>query len=182
MSFAPNTSAARHLFLAMICLLLCVTTASAQEWKSIKPEGMGLSIEMPGDPQPNTQVLDLPTGKIEIVIYVLETPRGSYYVNSMTIPENAPAGTNEERLKKARNGAIRHSGGKLVKESNIMLDGNSGIQLLIEGPMKDFAHSRVFLVGNRIVQAVAVTDSKDASPDVKRFLDSLKLTTKKTKP
>ena len=162
---------------AMLSLAAVAGTSStyAQEWKAIKPEGTGISVEMPGDPKPTTQSVDTPAGKVEIVLYVLEVPKGAFLVNATTIPPNAPPATVDERLDGARNGAVNNSGGKLVSESKITLDGHPGRQLLIENAMGLFIHARVFIVDKKLVQTVAVSDQKDATPDIKRFMDSLKL-------
>lgn len=164
-------------FVAFISLIALIDSraANGQEWKKITPDGTGISVEMPGDPKPTTQTVDTPAGKVEIVLYVLEVPKGAFLVNATTIPPNAPPATVDERLDGARNGAVNNSGGKLVSESKISINGHPGRQLLIENSMGLFIHARVFIVDKKLVQTVAVSDQKDATDDIKRFMDSLKL-------
>ncbi len=154
------------------------SSVGADEWKLIAPEGADLTCEMPGAPKASNQKVDTAVGPIEVILHVLEFEGGAFLVNSTTIPPNAPAATIEERLNGARDGAVKNSQGKLLEEKKIKLGVNQGRELLIEQGSGLFVRARVYMAGKRLVQVVAVTKSKEATPDVTRFLDSLKLVKK----
>ena len=165
---------------SFLCLALSAIASSvaAAEWKLIAPEGADLTCEMPGEPKASNQTVETAVGPIEVILHILEVPEGAYLVNSTTIPPNAPAATIEERLNGARDGAVKNSQGKLLTETKIKLGVNQGRELLIEQGSGLFVRARVFMAGKRLVQVVAVTKTKEPTPDVTRFLDSLKLVKK----
>ncbi|MFO0868554.1 MAG: hypothetical protein U0935_06355 [Pirellulales bacterium] len=164
-----------RLSLAVLATVLLVGSSRAADWKVVSPEGADLSVEMPGEPQASRQKVDTVVGPIEIVLHILEVDGAAYLVNSTTIPPNAPEATIEERLNGARDGAVKNSKGKLLEEKKIKLGVNQGRELLIEQPDGLYVRARVFMVGRRLVQAVTVTKSKEATDDVQRFFDSLKV-------
>jgi len=144
-------------------------------WKTVRPEGGAFTCEMPGEPKRTSQKLSTPVGMIDVVAYSLDVPTGAYVVSATPIPRNAPALSTQQRLDGARDGAVKNVNGTLVSEKQIKLDNHQGRELVVKGPQGVYIHQRMFMVGNQLVQAVAVSQSKAESTDMSRFFHSIKL-------
>jgi len=152
--------------------------AANKAWKMVQPENGGFTCEMPGEAKKATQNVFTAAGPINVVTYSLEVPKGTYMVNATAIPRNAPAATTVQRLDGARDGAVKNVKGKLLSEKQIKLDRYPGRELLIEPRQGVYIHQRIFMVEDRLIQAVAVSPSKEATEDIARFFNSVKLSKK----
>jgi hypothetical protein len=144
-------------------------------WRVVRPEGGGITCEMPGEPTKASQMVSTPAGPINVVMYTYEVPTGAYVVSATPIPRNAPAASAQQRLDGARDGAVKNVNGKLLEEKQIKVDNYPGRELLVKGPQGVFIRERVFMVGDRLIQAVAVSPSQTQTADMSHFFNSIKL-------
>ena len=94
-----------------------------------------------------------------------------YAVKDATAPKGAAP---EPLLNGVRDAVGKAYGGKLVHENKVtLLDGLSR-ELMIELPEKMYAHVRIYLVKDRLVQLVVKVQSKYLSPVAESFFASLK--------
>ena len=152
--------------------------AANKAWKLVQPENGGFTCEMPGEAKKATQSVFTAAGPIRVVTYSLDGPQGTYMVNATALPSNAPSASTTQRLDGARDGAVKNVKGKLISEKQIRLDRYPGRELLIEPQTGVYIHQRIFMVEDRLIQAVAVSRSKQASDDITRFFQSVKLSKK----
>jgi hypothetical protein len=154
------------------------SAAANKAWKTVQPEKGGFTCEMPGEAKKATQNVFTAAGPISVVTYSLEQAKGTYMVSATAIPSNAPAASTVQRLDGARDGAVKNVKGKLLSEKQIRLDKYPGRELLIEPRAGVYIHQRIFMVEDRLIQAVTVSPSKEATGDIARFFNSIKLSTK----
>lgn len=161
------------------CLLVAAITTGCQGsgWSEYKPEGGRLAVQMPGTPKLQSQTVSTAAGDVELHVAMLQPDADTAYgVSWADYPQEAVQSlTADEVLDGARDGAVAKLNGTLAGSDNIMLSGSHpGRDLRVTMP--DGAHvyrSRVYLIGNRLYQVIAVTTTAGASgPDVTKFLDS----------
>jgi hypothetical protein len=129
---------------------------------------------MPGEPKRTRQKVTTPAGTIDVLAYMVEVPSGAYVVSATRFRGTLRCLSTQQRLDGARDGAVKNVHGTLISEKQIKLDNNPGRELLIKAPGV-FMHQRVFLINNRLVQAVVVSQTEAESADISHFFNSLKL-------
>ncbi len=158
---------------------------AADDWSTLTSDGGGFTISMPGKPTESKQTYDTDGGPVEAVLYMLELDGGNvaYLAGYNDFKKEQIEGRNpQDMLDGARDGAVANVNGKLVKETKITLDGNPGRELKVEAPGDMLVFARVYLVKNRLIQALVVMPKKTLKEkDVTRFLTSLALIKKKSK-
>ena len=95
------------------------------------------------------------------------------------LPPTASDKQVQHRLDLARDGQLKSSGGKLVSESNIQLDGKyPGRDLYSKIPAKKaFARSRIYFVDGKLFQVFVIgKESWVKSPDSVTFFNSFAVT------
>jgi hypothetical protein len=137
------------------------------------------SVKMPGDAKEETQ--DMGGGGAPMVAHQmgLDTGKGAYVVMWADFPAAVvkEQGT-DKALDGARDGAVQNVGGKLDSEKKISVQGNPGREIAVSGPNGMKLAGRLFLVGNRLYQVMAVWQEADASmrpASVTPFLESFVL-------
>jgi hypothetical protein len=134
------------------------------------------AVRVPGTPR----VSKKKTAAGETALATVEQPNGRYvvaYLDLQTEPGEGAAMA-QERLEKARDGAVSGVGGKVLADRPITLAGKyPGRDVTIELPGKDdLARDRMYLVNGRLYQVTA-TGRKwwVESADTRKFLDSFRL-------
>jgi hypothetical protein len=148
-------------------LLLAVGCGSS--WKEFSsPEGK-FTVSMPGTPKKQTQN----QGGLTTNAFAVEVKNGAYLVSYSDLPPGTPF----DYSAGIRAMATKYQG-KVLSETDFTLDGNKGkaYEMEINQP-KGFATGRIVVVNNRLYQTLAIgTNARASDPDVKKFLDSFKLT------
>ena len=152
------------------------TPAFAQAtWRAFAPEGVGYSIEMPGEWTLQSEEVRARGGTMKITVATVRAGRNAYITIHSRHPEAGvlPAA---QVLDGARDGAVANVKGKLRKEDAILVSDLPGREFIIDAPNGLVAISRIFLLDNKLVQAMAAGPVMVlAEPDTRRFLDSLKV-------
>jgi len=142
---------------------------SKPEFKTFSPPGGRCSILLPGSPKTETQnILGMQTQ-----FHVVERSRGSYGLAWADIPANLPFS-----LRGAVDGIARSVDGTASVHNSKSVGANGYIEFEIAtGKPKGFASGRVMVVRGRFYQFFALgSDSSLSNPDVRKFIDSFKLT------
>ena len=161
------------LALALVALLLPAAGWAQAPWVTVDPAGGGFSVQMPVTPTRNASKAPEDMGDVEL--YVATADREVYlagwvdYVPSFTFDTQAELAANRDNFLKGMEGAT------LTGSKARNLGEHPGIEFTGEGPGY-FIRSRVYIVGRRPYQLIAVVPAaKAASPNIARFLDSFTL-------
>jgi hypothetical protein len=150
-------------------------TPAPPTWRAFTPEGVGYSIDMPGEWILKTEDVRARGGTMKITVATVRAGRNAYITIHSRHPEAGvlPAA---QVLDGARDGAVSNVKGKLRKEEAILVSDLPGREFIIDAPNGLVAMSRIFLLDNKLVQAMAAGPVMVlAEPDTRRFLDSLKV-------
>lgn len=165
-----------RIFAAVLFVAIGSALAADEEWKMFRiPEG-GLVCELPGEPQTSKQTVNTPAGPMEVVTYQLDRQTVSFVVSATKLPPSALVVPTEQRLDNSRDGAVKGiEGGELIGEKHITLEKYPGREILIKHPGGAYLHQQIYMVNDRIVQAVAVLGSEEKTAQANQFFKSLKL-------
>lgn len=147
------------------------------EWKVFTFKEGGFAAAFPKAPAESTQRVKAATGELKVRLYVAEGQGDVSYVVSWTdLPaKEARKGTEQKRLDFAQGGAVSSSRGKLRSSTKRDLDGHPGRELIIDGPGESSVRVRLYVVGRRLYQVMAVGMGAAASRQALHFLDSFRL-------
>jgi len=169
----------QHLWLT---LTIPLTLGSAlagdtKGWEPFTSKEHGFSILMPGKPLENTQNVKSPVGQLEVTTFFADHGKDAAVMISVTqYPESALKFGPAKLLDSARDGAVSSSKGKLKAETKITLGAHQGRDLTIESDTRGHMRTRIFLVGSRLIQTMAIgPKGYPQSKEATTFLDSLKL-------
>jgi len=151
--------------------------ANAQTWAEFKPQGIGYSVEMPGEWTLNAQ--DVPTAVGPLKAYMATVNAGSRAYMTMYISypeENVRGRPVTPMLDGARDGAVGNVKGKLRSEEKLVVSNLPARQIIVDTPQGLVLVGRFFLMENTLVQAlVAGPRNIENEADTKRFVGSLKV-------
>ena len=165
--------------LAAIILLLTACGGKPEPQEFINQEG-NFSIMSPLTLEESSQTVDTAAGPIEIHFFMADDGNSAYMVGYSDYPaEIVELSDPNEMLDGAAQGATANINGTLVSQNNISLDGHPGRELVLTATLEDVdatAKARIYLVGNRLYQVLALGAEGDISPeDMDAFLQSFKL-------
>ncbi|MDW8365330.1 MAG: hypothetical protein RMK49_05760 [Abditibacteriales bacterium] len=151
-------------------------------WKEFRAPAGGFSVEMPGTPKEDKQVLDTAVGKVDLFTFLLEVKDVVYLVSYNDYPsdtlKNSPS---SKVLDDWRDGFAKGVKGKVRSEKYITLKSNPGREVIVDAPNDLVFKVRAYLVKQRLYQTlVAAPKNLESSPDATKFLDSFKLLTVET--
>jgi hypothetical protein len=169
--------------LAMLAVALAATGSAVAQtptpphatWRAFTPEGVGYTIEMPGEWTLKTEDVRARGGTMKITVATVRAGRNAYITIHSRHPEAGvlPAA---QVLDGVRDGAVSNVKGKLRKEDAILVSDLPGREFIIDGPNGLVAISRIVLLDNKLVQVMAAGPIMVlAEPDTRRFLNSLKV-------
>jgi hypothetical protein len=170
---------------AMLALALTAAAALAEAppgWLTLKREGEPFSIDMPGTAKEETMNMsDDPANPVLSKTYTVETVAGwAYIANCMKLPAaQAQAAQSDPQgmLVNVRDGSLGGMNAKLATDKELSIDGHPAREVTGHTSEGLSMSSRMAIVGPHVCQALAVTPTADvASPDIRRFLDSLSFT------
>ena len=135
------------------------------------------SVLFPGEPERKLQQVDTPAETLEFVMYSAGSKKTGFivaYVDySQEMMKNADI---KKMLDGARDGAVRNINGRLEKEKVLDFHGKPGRELEIMAPKKAIIKARLILIGNRLYQMMAISQSnrilEEKTPE---FFDSFKV-------
>ncbi len=152
------------------------------EWKPFSPKQGGFSVLLPGTPTEETEVREFPVvGKGEAHVFVLTTEAGVYVASYLEVPGLARQNQSfcdsfgKGFLKTVGESTAKGAGGKVAKETDILFGKNPGKETLIEVPAGT-AMARAYFIRRRGYQLIAAPAPGSDPANVKKFLDSFRLT------
>lgn len=107
-----------------------------------------------------------------------ETKAGTFYLIGWTdYPPNITLDVQGE-IKATRDNFIKSINGTFIAEKEISLDGHPGLEFTAEMGTKHYVISRIYVVGNRPYQILAITRKDNDQTNANRFLWSFRLDVK----
>lgn len=158
-------------------------------WKPFESIDGGFTIAFPGKPTSHSQTVEANVGPLVNRIHGLDIGVAVFAVTFTDIPLPAPSNDRElinHALDAGRDRALARTGGKLISESPLTLDGYIGRYVLYSEP-DSLTHTQSYFVGKRLYQIIVVSEDYRNSPAadqkffkdlVNRFFTSFKLTRK----
>jgi len=166
--------------LGILLLVACAflsQPASAQTWAEFRPEGVGYSVEMPGEWTVTSQDIPTAVGPIKAHMATVNSGARAYMTMYTSYPdENVRGRPVAPILDGARDGAVSNVKGKLRKEEKLVVSNLPARQIIIDTPQGLVLVGRFFLMESTLVQAlVAGPANIENEADTKRFVGSLKV-------
>jgi hypothetical protein len=168
-----------------VFLLVVLVGCQQPAWKEFSSSEGAFSILMPGTPTEQIRTVKKLSGPVNVHMFLVEEGDVAYAVAYSDHPDTfVQERTPDLILDDVRDGAVANAHGKLVRESIVALNGHQGRELDIESAGgKVTIKNRIFLVGRRIYQVMAVTPRENTSPqDVNKFFESFALQSQYPKP
>jgi len=164
---------------ALSLVLLFALTASAQTpagWVKFSPAGSPFSALLPTQPKEEKKTAESPQGPYTTYLYSAVSPeREIYLVGWVDYDPKFNFGVQAE-LEANRDNFIKSLKATLLGTTPIKLGTHPGIEFKAEVPGKVDIVSRVYIVGRRPYQLIAVTPAgRDASANIQRFFASFRL-------
>jgi hypothetical protein len=163
--------------LLLVAFSTVVSPALAQTWIEFKPEGVGYSLEMPGEWMLSSQDIPTAIGPLKANMASVTVADRAFMTMWIAYPEDVvrsrPVGT---MLDGARDGAVANVKGTLRKEDRITINNLPAREIIIDAPNSLVVIARYFLLRNVLVQALtAGARGTELAADTRRYLNSLKV-------
>ena len=160
-------------------VLLAALTAAAQTpagWVQFSPQGSGIEVLMPTQPKEEKKTSESPSGPYTTTLFNSVSPDSEIYlVGWVDYDPKFNFGVQAE-LEANRDNLVKSLKAKLLSTTPIKLGTHPGIEFKAELPGRFDIVSRVYIVGRRPYQLIAVTPvARDASANRERFFSSFKL-------
>ncbi len=135
------------------------------------------SVLFPGQPRKESKKMDTAAGKLEFIMYRAGLKEIGFVVGYVDYPkEMFKKADIKKMLDSARDGAVKSVKGTLEDEKVLDFHGNPGREVEIKVPKKAITKARVFIIGNRLYQVMAVSESKKILDEKgPKFFDSFKV-------
>ncbi|MEQ1578822.1 MAG: hypothetical protein ABL894_14390 [Hyphomicrobium sp.] len=167
----------RILIALFLAIALPIETSAAETWETVKPDGLGFSVEIPGKPEYTEMTDDFGDGKSGLIrTYVVKSPAAAYDVTIFDLPEGAVGPDDVERvLDNMRDQSIQNVRGQLRAETKIDIGGHQARDVTAE-TMGMVWRSRLVIAKGKIYQVVAiVSKAAEQSETTIKYLASFKL-------
>ena len=171
-------------FIAVLAQQPTAVHVESGTWVNVAPADSGFAILMPAKPSEKAEPLEGHPG-MENHLLTLETELGGYVISYLQFPEDiTDPQLIKQMLDRGREGGIAKSGGELVGETEIKLNGYFGREWTLKLPGGLNLSARAYWVKRRLYQTVFVMSPKaNDSPEVMKlrqqagtkFLDSFTL-------
>ena len=160
-------------------LSIAALSAAAQTpagWVKFSPPGSQFSILMPSEPKKESQTSPSPHGPYTTNLFTSVSPeREIYLVGWVDYAASFKFGVQAE-LEANRDNFIKGAKARLLGTNPIKLGAHPGIEFRAELPGQADIVSRVFIVGRRPYQLIALTPAgRDSSANVERFFSSFQV-------
>ena len=167
----------------VVALLISLIAGSCSllGWREFHSEQGAFSVIFPGKPLEQTETVNTAVGNIELTMFVAELGQTmACFVGYSDYPQEVLRATNgRELLANSRDGIVRAQNAKLLREHQIALGGNPGLEFVAEIQVDGHSallKARSYLVRNRLFQAHAIAlDAQESRQEIDRFLTSFRL-------
>jgi len=146
-------------------------------WTKFSPEGGNFSVLMPGSPKVEAENKVGPFGPYTSYLFS-ETKAGTFYMIGWTDYSPNVALNVQGEITTTRDNFIKSVNGTLIAEKEISLDGHPGLEFTAQMGSKFYVISRIYVVGNRPYQILAVTRKYQDQTNANRFIWSFRFDVK----
>jgi hypothetical protein len=169
----------KKILAAMFLLLSAALTAGAQTpagWVKFSPPGSQFSVLLPTQPKEDTQTSQSPHGPYTTHLFTsISSDREIYLVGWVDYAPSFNFGIQAE-LEANRDNFVKSAKAKLLGTTPIKLGTHPGIEFKAELPGQADIVSRVYIVGRRPYQLIALTPAgRGPSANVERFFSSFQV-------
>jgi hypothetical protein len=154
------------------------------QWQQFSSRAGGFSVLMPGTPTEDTDTKEFPVvGKGEVHLFTAQSELGVFIAAYLEIPGLAKQSQDfsdsfgKGFLRTIGEGTAKGADGRVVKETDISFGNDPGKEILIETP-RGTATVRAYFINRRGYQLIAAPGSSGTPENIKKFLDSFKITTR----
>ena len=164
-----------NLLIITLIIPACVPTANWQIFTG--PEG-DFTVFLPGTPIQENQQVETDVGEVTVSLFQLPFGNFGYVVAYSDYPMDVIQSYGTQIiLDGARNAAVTNTGGTLLDEQEIEIEGYPGRQIKVQSPDGEgIAQARMYLVGTRLYQIYVASPSTEAnSQDISKYLESFTL-------
>jgi|GEM_PF-1433651 len=144
--------------------------------KFISPDNR-FCVIFPTEPKRESDIVNAPKGKIEMIQYISQTGGIQYEVIYSDLPTTAFDGrTSEQMLDGARDGMVENVAGKLTSETIISRGNNPGREITVKVKPDTIIKTQIVLQNNRFYQLMVTSPSdKLFVARYREFFDSFKI-------
>jgi hypothetical protein len=169
----------KKILAALSLVLFAALTAPSQtpaDWVKFSPAGSPFNVLMPAQPKEEKKISDSPNGPYTTYLYSVVSPeREIYLVGWVDYDPKFKFGVQAE-LEANRDNFVKSVKATLLSTTPVKLGTHPGIEFKAELPGRADIVSRVYIVGRRPYQLIAVTPAgRDASANLGRFFSSFQL-------
>jgi hypothetical protein len=171
------------MFAACVLALAAIGNCSASDpsdWEVFSSQADQFSVIFPGTPVVQNKTEKTPLGDLRLKMYIDQSGASSYTVMAMEIPKairQSVAEDADSTLDGVADGFLKGSGGKLISQKEVMVDGFLGREIeasFLDGASK--VRCQVVLTRERIFMvAVVAPAEEDVSAETKAYFGSFKL-------
>jgi hypothetical protein len=128
--------------------------------KKFNSPDKSFSVMLPKDVKEDKQTAFTELGPIEFISYSAKAEFQEFTIAYSDYPDTFVVATGPNvLLDGSRDGAVRNVQGKLLSETKIEINGYPGRELKIESPQKIILKSQIYMVGKRLYQLMAISNS-----------------------
>jgi hypothetical protein len=170
----------RSIFLHIVVIALAACGGSQPKSKEFSAAKCGLIVQLPSEPKEESRTANASGGPLAITLYTLTQGNSIYVVSCNDFPTDQVAAANKDRvLDNIGQGAMTNIGATLDNQTSVNLDGHPGRDIVGRatiGGQNAVVRARVYLVGNRMIQALVLgIKGQMSDADMQTYLTSLKL-------
>ena len=154
-------------------------------WPEFTSEAAGFVVKRPSTPTEQVQTVPSEAGDINLYIYMVEDDNAALGVMYNELPEMITSAADDEMIQvmldSGRDGAMANSGGVLVSEEAITIDGHPGRHIVFEMSEDLFPGggegvARLYYVDGNLYQVILIGEKGAySSEEIAMFLDSFQL-------
>jgi hypothetical protein len=169
------------LLVALCPVVLCAEDKKDEKGFTLNPKGGKFSVALPDKPTEKTNKLKTDTGEVEVHMFLLDLKDRVYLVSYNDYPADSVGTKVESVLDGVVEGNAKAIKGKVVSSERIKFGKKEypGRDIRIEfgGEKKNIYRARVYLVGDRLYQVVALgPDEFTKSKEVDEYFKSFAIT------
>jgi hypothetical protein len=154
-------------------LIALLPVAAQTGWKEYAYESDRFAMSAPQEPALNKRQIDTKVGPIELRSYSVTDGDSALFVGVADYGSHMDNQDSKTVLQGAKEGALKNSNSTLISEKEITRQGYPGLAFETESEKFHFS-ARIYLVGSRLYQSVAVFPRETSYADTTRFHESLR--------
>ncbi|HEX3020720.1 MAG TPA: hypothetical protein VHP36_10480 [Chitinispirillaceae bacterium] len=128
-------------------------------FKEFSSPDSSFTVMLPKDVKEQKQTANSQLGPMGLLSYIARVKHHEFSITYTDYPDSfITTADSKEFLDDAVEDAVRIVQGTLLSEGIVNLNGHPGREMRIEGPQKIIVESKIYLVGNRLYQIMAISE------------------------